>query len=300
MRSVILYALIMQGLAEEKAVGDKLADMMVNRLLGASLQGENLDDSTLAKTGGAVQSVGLPMAALAPQMRPLPPAIAKLPGSPALKSMAISAMEASNRRSCFAVKASNYQGIWNKPAPIIDTGGRTLPGVGEGEPLTLDQVKRMAGVSAPFDKVFDPLGLATKSPEGNLLWFRHAELKHGRVCMLASLGMFVSEKWHPLFGGDIDVPSALLGGPAIEETGFNKFWLAILLHVGVFDVLADTYRTSNNFAPGDYGFDPFKYKPQDEASFRALQNKELNNGRLAMFATMGILAQELLTGQKIF
>eukprot|EP00968_Pinguiococcus_pyrenoidosus_P021665 scaffold2875_cov247-Pinguiococcus_pyrenoidosus.AAC.21 len=40
----------------------------------------------------------------------------------------------------------------------------------------------------PFSKNFDPLGLAEKSPE-LIPYFREAEIKHGRICMLATLGM---------------------------------------------------------------------------------------------------------------
>lgn len=311
MRSVtvtILFAFAMPGLGEvakQQMVSDakdKLADMMIDRLLGASLQGENLDESTLAKTGAAVQSVG--RSALAPLTRPLPPAIASLPGPTALKTLAISAMEASNRRSCFALNVVPRE-VWGGVSPgdihpQTEWRGKGYSLSGEGQPLTVDQVKKLPGISAPYDQIFDPLGIATKVPEGNLLWFRNAEIKHGRVCMLASLGMIVSEKFHPLFGGDIDVPSALLGGPAVEQTGFSKFWLAILIHVGVFDVLSEQYRATNELPPGDYTFDPFKFTPKDPVEFKGLQNRELNNGRLAMFATMGILGQELATGQKIF
>jgi len=31
-----------------------------------------------------------------------------------------------------------------------------------------------------------------------------------------------------------------------------------------------------------------------------VQNKEINNGRLAMLAALGILVQEAITGEKIF
>merc|ERR1712187_298661 len=50
--------------------------------------------------------------------------------------------------------------------------------------------EEMAGITAPLG-FFDPLGFAKW---GNLAVYRQAELKHGRVCMLATLGMIVSEK----------------------------------------------------------------------------------------------------------
>jgi len=52
--------------------------------------------------------------------------------------------------------------------------------------------------------------------------------------------------------------------------------------------------------PGDLGFDPLGLKPTDPVEFKAMQNKELNNGRLAMIAAAGMIAQELATGQKLF
>ena len=54
------------------------------------------------------------------------------------------------------------------------------------------------------------------------------------------------------------------------------------------------------YLPGDLGFDPMGLKPKGEAELLAMQNKELNNGRLAMIAAAGMIAQELATGKKLF
>merc|ERR1719387_1772544 len=63
-----------------------------------------------------------------------------------------------------------------------------------------------AGQLSPMG-FWDPAGLSADLDEGKILFYREAELKHGRVSMLASLGFLVGENFHPLFGGDIDVPS---------------------------------------------------------------------------------------------
>jgi len=65
-----------------------------------------------------------------------------------------------------------------------------------------------AGVSAPFG-YFDPAGLGKKVTEKRAKYFRECELKHGRVAMLAAFGFPVAEHFHPLFGGNIDVPSCV-------------------------------------------------------------------------------------------
>merc|ERR1719310_1739703 len=56
---------------------------------------------------------------------------------------------------------------------------------------------------------FDPWGFLAGKSELEVNRFREAELTHGRVSMLASLGFIVQEKFHPLFSGDC--------GPAIDQ-----------------------------------------------------------------------------------
>ena len=53
------------------------------------------------------------------------------------------------------------------------------------------------------------------------------------------------------------------------------------------------------YLPGDLGFDPLGLKPKGEADLLAMQNKELNNGRLAMIAIAGICAQEVISGTEL-
>jgi hypothetical protein len=58
---------------------------------------------------------------------------------------------------------------------------------------------------------FDPLGLSKDKDEETLSWYRAAELKHGRVCMLASLGLLFPNTGYIL-------PVGILPNPAFTET----------------------------------------------------------------------------------
>jgi hypothetical protein len=51
------------------------------------------------------------------------------------------------------------------------------------------------------------------------------------------------------------------------------------------------------YIPGDLGFDPLGIAPKTEEGFTEMQTKELNNGRLAMIAIAGQVAQELVDGK---
>merc|ERR1719428_2412925 len=86
------------------------------------------------------------------------------------------------------------------------------------------------GQLPPFG-FWDPIGFSTKLSPGKVLYYREAELKHGRVCMLAALGFFFAETYHPLFGGNIDVPSSI----AFQQTPLQKFWVAVLLTLGAIE-----------------------------------------------------------------
>jgi len=62
----------------------------------------------------------------------------------------------------------------------------------------------------------------------------------------------------------------------------------------------EPWSIRSDHVPGDLGFDPLNLKPTDPEELKTMQTKELNNGRLAMLAAAGMIAQELATGQKLF
>jgi len=169
-----------------------------------------------------------------------------------------------------------------------------------------------AGQLAPTG-FFDPAGLSANIDGGKLLFYREAELKHGRVCMLASLGIIIQEKFHTL-QPDIDVPAVKLLDFNFKDGSLHNLWYGAFLVLGaheiVFDVLGgkgstpkwalEVYKPEAGQLPGDLGFDPLNIKPKTPEKLLEMQNKELNNGRLAMLATAGIIAQEMVADQKIF
>jgi hypothetical protein len=151
---------------------------------------------------------------------------------------------------------------------------------------------------------FDPAGYLENKSKLEVYRLREAELTHGRVGMLASLGFIVQKKFHPLFSGD--------GGPAIDQIPQLPVWLWVVMIGGV--GAAESKRIAVGWAeldpetskapsalregyyPGDLGFDPLGLKPEDPAEFRLMQEKELSHCRLAMIAAAGFLAQEAVSG----
>jgi hypothetical protein len=166
-------------------------------------------------------------------------------------------------------------------------------------------VKQLAGITEPMG-FFDPLGLSDDISEGKIRFYREVELKHGRLGMLAALGFLVGENFHPLFGGDIDVPAYL----AFQQTPLEIFWPKVVSAIAIIEVFSvfsfnspaggEPWSIRSDHVPGDFGFDPLNLKPTDPEELKTMQTKELNNGRLAMLAAAGMIAQELATGQKLF
>ena len=82
---------------------------------------------------------------------------------------------------------------------------------------------------------FDPWKLSEKRTDLEVKKMREAEIKHGRVCMLASLGILVQEKFHPLFGGRIT--GAALYHFQQADNLLPNFWLYILVVIGSIEVV---------------------------------------------------------------
>jgi len=181
-----------------------------------------------------------------------------------------------------------------RPPAKIDplTFAKTLPGI-------IEQVG-----------FFDPLGFCSKegTTEGKIRFYREVELKHGRVAMLAALGFPVAEFFHPLFGWQIDLPSYI----AFQETPLQKFWGAVVLAIAVPEIFSvftfrtpfinggETWSIRKDHEPGDFDFDPLSIKPTNPAELKEMQDTELINGRVAMIGIAGMVAQELVSGQKLF
>lgn len=162
------------------------------------------------------------------------------------------------------------------------------------------------GITKPFG-FFDPLKFSSTVSESKFKFYQEAELKHGRVAMLAAVGFPLAEQVHPLWGGNINVPSYI----AFQATPLQVFWVDVVLFIAIFEIFS-VYTFNNPFegyepwtikrshTPGDFGFDPLGLLPKDEDGKRLMKTKELNNGRVAMGAIAIMMLQELLTGQKIF
>merc|ERR1712048_608390 len=86
----------------------------------------------------------------------------------------------------------------------------------------------LPGVLPPLNW-FDPAGFYTDIDKQKLLFYREAEIKHGRICMSASLGFLVAERWHPIYGGAIDVPSVA----ACKDARLLPFWAALFFAAGI-------------------------------------------------------------------
>lgn len=302
---IILHASVAQAITKEDPV-DTVADMMLDKLID-KLAHTDLDGTTLGKPSA---TMGTPTIMRAAQ--PLVPPTVRIAqdrlraqgiSSSPLETLALTAIDANNR----GIGMRNVQVMAaNLPSQTREALSKlhkdvVVKAASMTETSTLSKAD-MAGGTAPLGDFWDPMGFSAEVSGTQLAFFREAELKHGRLGMLATLGFIAGEKFSPLFGAtDVTTPATKLWGQALPAVP-EQFWGAIIV-AGSFLELFMLNAQQNNPSltePGDFGFDPLGMKPKDAKGLKEMQNKELNNGRLAMLAAAGIIAQELVTGQKIF
>jgi len=166
--------------------------------------------------------------------------------------------------------------------------------------------KPTPGVNSPLG-FFDPLKFSSKVSEGRFKFYQEAEIKHGRVAMLASIGFPVAEQYHPLWGGNNDAPSYI----SFQASPLQTFWLDVLLLIAIFEVFSiftfnspfegyEPWTIKDVHEPGNFNFDPLNLKPAGDDNYVNMKSKEINNGRLAMGAIVVMVLQELITGNKLF
>jgi len=148
----------------------------------------------------------------------------------------------------------------------------------------------VVGITPPVG-FFDPLGLSVGKSDEIMNLYREAELKHGRVAMAACLGWYVTAAGvHPAFN------SALSSDPIEAAKQLPLVgWLQFVLGCGAIEWLAQQIKQRPGYQPGDILGAAYWVDNSDEG-WVDYQNREINNGRLAMVAIMGILVQDLLYG----
>ena len=129
--------------------------------------------------------------------------------------------------------------------------------------------------------------------------------------MLAVIGFLVGEKVE----GSSFLFDSQISGPAISHFFQvpNPFWEIFAVAIGALEVNRaqiafvspadlgpnEAGKMRPDHYPGDIGFDPLGLKPTDPEEFETMVTKELQNGRLAMLAAAGFLAQEAVDGKGI-
>jgi len=178
--------------------------------------------------------------------------------------------------------------------------------VGAGFPEKLEPAKMSPSV--PFlkyqaqlegwvggEKGFDPLWVTVALP---FYMVREAELKHGRVCMLATLGWIATDLGVRFPGEVFQQVSTLEAHNKLIEAGIMGPFLGAIATYELYSgwLFLQGFEGKINSQAGDF-FLGKQFLPKEEDKARDMKLKELENGRLAMLAFSGIVTQAALTGK---
>merc|ERR1711943_63355 len=152
------------------------------------------------------------------------------------------------------------------------------------------------GVQAPAG-FWDPLGFTA---DGNVASFkrrRSVELKHSRICMMASMGYMTPEltgKWPGFLSPSAglkfaDIPNGLGAISKVPALG----WAQIVALHG-FTEFSGGFEDYKSGTPGDYGWKVLTSADMTERTKKLAA--EIANGRLAMVSIIGMFFQDGLTG----
>ena len=195
--------------------------------------------------------------------------------------------------------------MFSFPYTAFAPAGRVARSVMKMSSVFPENPTSLSGDIAPTG-FFDPFGLSNGKDALTLKQWREAEIKHGRVCMLAAVGLLTQEILKNPIGID---------GPAIRhldliDDEFPEFGELFLLLAAFIEgwSIKKRYEPKGSplqgyllpdVAPGDLKWDPLEWYPADAEGRKIIETKELQNGRLAMLGVAGIVAQELLDGKEI-
>jgi hypothetical protein len=160
------------------------------------------------------------------------------------------------------------------------------------------------GVTPPLG-VYDPLNLLAEPveyPRRSYRRYVELEIKHGRIAMLACLGVIVTEtgfRWPGYISKTLDLKFEDIPGGALDS------WAAVpalgWLQIVAFTVFLElAYGTQDpRKAPGDVGgISWIRYSDPEVKKFKL--NAERNNGRAAMMGIIGMMTHNALGVDALF
>jgi hypothetical protein len=164
--------------------------------------------------------------------------------------------------------------------------------------LTLDDI---GGSSAPLPN-FDPLNLSTIGSDETLLWMRAAELKHGRVAMVATTGYLVNAAgihFPGMLSSDISFESLSTMSPpdawaAVPVAGKAQILTTIFI-AELITESKEVHYTKGGPLP-TMVFPAIDFSGVSEVTMARKRTSELNNGRLAQIAIMSFIAAHYIPG----
>jgi len=157
------------------------------------------------------------------------------------------------------------------------------------------------GATLPF-KYWDPLGMSADGAQDTFRRRRIAEIKNGRVAMIACIGYIVPEyfRWPGYLSPSanlkfVDLPNGVAALSKMPADGWAQ--------IGVFIAFLELFplRQEPDRAPGDTTFCgklgiPFTGSVSDPVKNGRSLDAEINNGRLAMVAITGMVWQNGFIG----
>jgi len=158
---------------------------------------------------------------------------------------------------------------------------------------------------APDDpEPWDPLNfcelykISGNNPD--VAFLREAELKHGRMAMLAITGIMVQSAGIHL-PGNADISFADSNWVTAPSSLPLASWVQVLAFIGAVEGtkaagLFDLWNgQTDKRTPGDYGWGT-SFLSKDPIAADKMRLKELKNGRLAMIAFMGVASNHFIPG----
>jgi len=193
--------------------------------------------------------------------------------------------------------------------------------------LQMAAIDEAFGISVETGNKCPPLGariLQDTNPNA-IKWFQNAEIKHGRIAMIATIGFMVQKSGvhFPLYlgptGSNAFHPESATNWYLSSTSGVTfsdiakaapldaikmvpaEGWLQIFFAAGLFEAVAFQRQwNEEGRVPGDYGYDPLGFTKReggfDSDEIKSLRMKEIKNGRVAMMTIAAWVSNEAIPG----